>query len=256
MPADLSACMVTYHCGEEIDHAMRCLENADLEVAVWLCDNSPEDITAERVQWKFPGVNVLPQQENLGFCRANNAVLPFLQSRYHLLMHPDVNFDPSLLSRMTAYMDAHPSICVLIPRVLSEDGEEQFCPKKQLTLRALLGCMLYRLGNPFRRWRNDYTLASLDVRVPVPVECANGCFLLVRTSVFRRLEGFDPRFFQFMGDDDFCRRIRSSGLGSIVFHPGFHVTHLRLRGSVPTFNSRMRQIRAVLRYFRKWGISW
>ena len=134
MPAMLSACIVLYRCGDEVLHALHCIQNADLEVAVYLVDNSPEEITAERLKWTFPGVTVLPQKKNVGFGRANNAVLPYLQSKYHLMLNPDVSFDPSLLKKMITYMEAHPNIAILTPRVLNEDGSEQFLPKKRISV--------------------------------------------------------------------------------------------------------------------------
>ena len=136
MASILSACIVLYHCGDELTHALRCIQNADLEVDVFLADNTPEEMTAEKMQWLFPGVTVLPQKGNIGFGRANNAVLPLLHSRYHLIMNPDVTFDPSLLSRMVSYMEAHPGIAILTPRVMNEDGTEQFLPKTSAAFSA------------------------------------------------------------------------------------------------------------------------
>ena len=82
----LSACLVMYHCGDETDLTLRCIQNADLEVSVFLSDNSPEELTAERLKWAFPGVVVLSHEKNIGLSRAHNAVLPHLQSKYHLLL--------------------------------------------------------------------------------------------------------------------------------------------------------------------------
>ena len=100
MSSILSACLVLYHCGDELTHALRCIQNADIEVDVYLVDNSPEEPTAEKMQWLFPGITVLPQKGNIGFGRANNAVLPLLHSKYHLIMNPDVTFDPGLLGSL------------------------------------------------------------------------------------------------------------------------------------------------------------
>ena len=50
MPAILSACLVLYHSGDEAFQALQCIQNADLEVAVYLSDNSPEEMTAERLK--------------------------------------------------------------------------------------------------------------------------------------------------------------------------------------------------------------
>ncbi len=256
MPSLLSACIVLYHCGDEVVQALTCLRQSDLEVAVYLCDNSPEDVTGDHLQWNFPGVTLLPQPGNIGFGRANNAVLPYLKSKYHLLMNPDITFDPNLLSRMIAYMESHPNIAILTPRVLNTDGTEQFLPKKQITVHYLLGGLFENWGGVFRRWREEYTLADLDVRMPMPVEFATGCFLLIKTSVFRQLGGFDPRFFLYQEDSDLSRRVLDQRLGSIVYHPDMVVTHRWARENTRTFKGRMRQIRSVMKYFWKWGITW
>ena len=256
LPPILSACIVLYHCGEEIDHVLHCIQNADLEVTVFLSDNSPEEMTAERLRWAFPGIIVLPQEKNIGFGRANNAVLPLLKSKYHLMLNPDVSFEPSLLRRMVTYMEEHPNIAVLTPRVLNEDGSEQFLPKKSVSVHYLLGGLLEGFGGVFRRWRQDFTMANVEVQMPMPVEFATGCFLLIRTSVFQRLNGFDPRFFLYQEDSDLSRRILEEHLGSIVYHPDMCITHRWARENTRTFQGRMRQIRSVCKYFLKWGISW
>ena len=256
MSSILSACLVLYHCGDELAQALRCIQNADVEVDVYLADNTPADPTADKMQWLFPGVIVLPQKGNVGFGRANNAVLPRLQSRYHLIMNPDVTFAPDLLGRMISYMETHPNIAVLTPRVLNEDGSEQFLPKKRISVHYLLGGLLESLGGPFRRWRNEFTLADMDVQRPVPVEFATGCFLMIRTEVFRKLNGFDPRFFLYQEDSDLSMRILEENLGSIIYHPDMKVTHRWARENTRTFRGRMRQIRSVCKYFLKWGVTW
>ena len=257
MPAALSACIVLYHCGEEVVEALRCLENSNVEVAVYLCDNSPEEPTADQLAWTFPGVRVLPQEGNVGFGKANNAVLKqdMLQSRYHLIMNPDVTFEPTLLARMLQYMDAHPNIAILTPRVLNEDGTEQFLPKKRISVHYLLGGLLEEHGRLFRHWREEFTLADMEIRSPIPVEFATGCFLLIRTEVFRALGGFDERFFLYQEDSDLSRRVLEQRMGSIVYHPGMCITHKWARENTRTMKGRMRQIHSACKYFIKWGIT-
>lgn len=255
MSAILSACLVLYHCGDELMHALHCIQNADIEVDVFLCDNSPEDMTAERAQWMFPGVTILPQKGNIGFGRANNAVLPHLRSKYHLIMNPDVTFDPDLLGRMVSYMENHPGIAILTPRVLNEDGTEQYLPKKRIAVHYLLSGLLEQFGGIFRRWRDEFTMADMEVRHPVPVEFATGCFLLIRTDVFLHLKGFDPRFFLYQEDSDLSRRVLEEKLGSIVYHPDMCVTHRWARENTRTFRGRMRQTRSIFKYFMKWGVT-
>ena len=256
MSSVLSACLVLYHSGDDAVHALECLDSATLPVDVFLSDNSPDEPLAEQLRWHFPGVTVLPQPKNVGFGRANNAVLPYLQSRYHLMLNPDITFDPGLLERMVAYMDSHPAIAILTPKVLNEDGTEQFLPKKCISVHYLLSGLLENKGGLFRRWRENFTLADQDIRTPVPVEFATGCFLLIRTDIFRRLNGFAPRFFLYQEDSDLSRRVIEEKLGSIVYHPDMCVVHRWARENTRTFRGRMRQIRSICKYFWKWGITW
>ena len=51
MASILSACLVLYHCGDELTHALRCIQNADVDVDVFLADNTPDDPTAEKAEW-------------------------------------------------------------------------------------------------------------------------------------------------------------------------------------------------------------
>ena len=58
MASILSACIVLYHCGDELTHALRCIQNADLEVDVFLADNTPQDLTAEKLFLAGPVTSV------------------------------------------------------------------------------------------------------------------------------------------------------------------------------------------------------
>jgi GT2 family glycosyltransferase len=256
VPPILSASLAINHCGDEVDLTLRCIQNADLEVTVFICDISPDELTSERLKWSFPGVIVLPQGKNTGVSLAHNAVLPHLQSKYHLFLDPGVSFHPSLLRTMVSYMEAHPNIAVLSPRFFRENGQELFFPRRQISLRYMLGTALAGFGGCFRHWNMEYTFADNDVEMPAPVDSAPVTFLLVRTGVFSSLNGFDPAFTSTQEDADLCRRIQEQRLGSVVFHPDMAV-YCRLP-DVEHFSrtARTHRLRTVLRYFMKWGITW
>lgn len=251
----VSACMVIYHSGDAAKTALQCIEDSQIPVQVFISDNSPDDPLADQLKWKYPGITVLISNKNSGYGQGNNAVLPYLNSTYHLILNPDVVFAPALLTRMVEYMEAHPNIAVLTPRVLNPDGTEQFLPKKQISVHYLLSGLFEKIGNPFRKWREEFTMSDMDIRTPIPVEFATGCFMLIRTDVFRRLNGFDPRFFMYQEDSDLSRRILHEQLGSIVYHPHMVITHEWSRENTRTSTGRTRQIRSVIKYFRKWGVT-
>ena len=165
-----------------------------------------------------------------------------------------VTFPPELIGRMTAWMDAHPEAVILTPKVMNPDGTEQFLPKGEVTIRNLLGGRLERLGGCFRRWRRAYTLADVQVTEPREVQFATGCFLFIRTEAFRKLQGFDPRFFLYQEDTDLGRRARE--LGKIIYHPDMVITHAWARENTRTLKGNLLQIQSIFKYFHKWGWKW
>lgn len=250
----VSACIVLYHSPATVLDTVRCLQAAEEAVTLYVVDNAPDDLTAEKISRQSSGAVMLPQAKNLGFGRANNVVLPLLKSRYHLLINPDVTFDPTLIGRMTAYMDAHPDVVALTPRVVYPDGQEQPLPRRQPTLRYLFGGRLEKLGGPFRRLRRAYTMADEPMDAPTPVAFATGCFLMVRTKVFKRVKGFDERFFLYLEDADLSRRLTDHG--AIVYHPDFCVTHAWARESSRSLKGLWLHLVSSVKFFMKWGWTW
>ena len=246
----ISACMVLYHSGDQAVQAIRCLQESDVEVVTYVVDNSPREDTAKRLLWMCPGIEYIPMERNVGFGRANNQVLRRLDSDYHLLLNPDVTFPPDLLRRMVTYMEQNPGAAILTPRVFNPDGTEQFLPKKQPTVRYLLSGLLNRIGLG-RGLRAEYTMAYASPTVPVSVQFATGCFLLIRTAVFKRLNGFDERFFLYQEDSDLSRRAMQEG--EIIYHPEMVVTHAWARENTRSLKGIAHQIRSVFRFFGKWG---
>ena len=250
----LSACMVLYHSGDQPLKALACLDSADLEVDTYIVDNSPGDLTAQQIRWLYPGVIYRPMQENVGFGSANNAILRELSSDYHLMLNPDVRFEPDLLNRMIAYMDENPAVAILTPRVLNEDGTEQFLPKMQPSIHYLLGGFLEAVPGPFKKWRRTYTMADRPTSVPIQVQFATGCFMLIRTEIFKRLNGFDERFFLYQEDSDLSRRALEEG--HIIYHPDMVITHSWQRDNQRSLKGVLRQAASVCKFFAKWGVSW
>ena len=250
----VSACIVLYRSGEAALDAARCVASSTIPVELHVVDNSPEEPIADEICQIVPETIVHRPPRNLGYGGGNNVAIRVLRSRYHLIMNPDVVFAPDLIERMVAFMDAHPDIAILTPRVYGEDGEEQFLPRLQPTVRYLLGGVLEGRSALARRWRDEYTLRGQTIEEPMSVQFATGCFMLARTKLLYRLEGFDERFFLYHEDSDLSRR--ALRLGQIVYHPDMCVTHLWKRSSHTDRRARGEHIRSTLRFFRKWGWRW
>ena len=246
----LSACIVLYHSGIRVLHAVQCFQESDIELELHVVDNSPGGTLGEHLQWQCPGVQYYPQRKDLGYAGGCNLVIPNLRSQYHLVCHPDVTFDDKLLSNMVAYMEHNKDCVILTPKVVDADGNEVHVPRRAPTLKYLLGSRLSKLPGPFKAWQAEYTLADADIKSPTSVEVADGCFMLIRTGILRQLEGFDPKFFLTHADSDLSRRALE--MGAIVYHPEMVVTHAKAEKS-RNWPEMLRRLGGALRYLNKWG---
>ena len=250
----VSACIVLYHTPSSVTETVKCIVNSDERIQLYVVDNSAELTVQRLIENVDPSAIFFPQQRNIGFGRANNVPLQHLKSTYHLIVNPDITFEHDLVSRMVDFMDAHPDVVILSPRVFFPDGTEQHLPHRRPTVRYLLGGMLEKYGKPFTTWRDEYTLKNENITVPIDVEFATGCFMLIRTHTFYQMKGFDPRYFMYQEDSDIT--LKALKYGHVVYHPDMHVTHAWNRADAHSLKLRLVHIRSTLQFFWKWGLKW
>jgi hypothetical protein len=241
-PASFSATVVTFHPDAALfARAMDSLAAAIAQAGksdvisharVFIVDNgdasSAKTARDAAVPLDVPGVSVevAGGHGNVGYGRANNLVLPKLDSEFHLVMNPDVELDRDALAAAIRAMQADPSIGLVAPEVCGVSGERQYLCKRYpsvwvLFLRGFAPSMLRRaFSDSLERYEMRDVLGSQPYS---PVPLASGCFMVVRTALFRRLGGFDPRFFMYFEDYDLSLRIGREA--KVAFVPAARIVH-------------------------------
>lgn len=178
--------------------ALRCLQASTIPVDIHIVDNASQDSMLRTLRALEPKASYYALERNIGYGSANNVAMEHIRSDYHLIMNPDITFEPNLLERMVAFMDSHPDVGVLTPHLFFPDGTEQFVPRMEPSIRRLLGGRIGRFFPGAQAWRDEYTLQHEDTSAPLKVGIATGCFMLIRTHLLFRLKGFDERFFLYL----------------------------------------------------------
>jgi GT2 family glycosyltransferase len=204
--------MVTYN-------GMRWLPETMLQippaVKVVVVDNASGDETVTFLTKNFPAVTVLPQAENLGFGRANNiGIAHAMQSgaRWFFLLNQDAYLEPGCLGILQETARRHPEYGVLSPLHFSGEGSllDRFfsgyiAPDRNLAMTS--DAFRGRLGDVYE------------------FPFVNAAAWLLSADA-RRIGGFDPIFFHYGEDDNFCQRIRYHGL-KVGVVPAAKVRHDR-----------------------------
>lgn len=96
--ADVTVIVVNYNTASLLDRFFASLEaaRANLNVQIVFVDNASRDDSVRLVREKYPDVEVLENDVNVGFGRANNQALPFVKGRYVLLLNTDAFVAPEV----------------------------------------------------------------------------------------------------------------------------------------------------------------
>jgi GT2 family glycosyltransferase len=235
--------IVTYRCDAVLlERALRSLARApararddDLlrgDLALHIVDNGPAEsrpaLEAALCAWDVAQgpLTLHSGHGNVGYGRGNNRVLESLDSDVHLVMNPDVELDEGALGAALASLAKHPSVGLVAPAVSGDDGACQFLCKRYPSVWVLF---LRGFAPAAMRRRFEHTIAHYEMRDVIGesfvdrVPLASGCFMLVRTALFTRLGGFDPRFFMYFEDYDLSMRVGREA--AIAYVPQARIVH-------------------------------
>ena len=199
---------------------------------VIVADNGSTDDSLEVLGRRFPEVEVIRFPENHGFAEGYNLAIDQTRYKYTVLLNSDVAVEDDWLSPLYRFMEEHPEVGAVQPKLLSYREPEMF------EYAGAAGGFLDCHGYPYCRGRIFSTvekdLGQYDE--PIPVFWATGAALMVDTELYRQVGGLDKRFFAHMEEIDLCWRIHLAGR-QIWAVPSARVFHLG-GGSLPASNPR------------------
>src|SRR5215470_2620508 len=111
VPPDLTTIVVNWNTVDLLDDCLRSVHDAtpaELLNQVVVVDNGSEDGSVEHLRRAWPRVGVIANDENLGFCRANNQALRATASPYVLLLNTDARLHPGGVRALLGYLVCDP----------------------------------------------------------------------------------------------------------------------------------------------------
>ena len=202
----------------------------DVDCEVVVADNGSTDNSLAFLRTQ--SVRVIQLDKNYGFAEGYNRAIQQVEADYVVLLNSDVEVSPDWLHTLYIYMDAHPEVAAVQPKVLSWQSKEDYFAGKTQFVRfehaGAAGGMMDMLGYPYCRGRflshveeDHHQYDSI-----VPIFWATGACLMIRTTVYRETGGLDAFFFAHQEEIDLCWRLQCRGYKlmcvpqSVVYHLG------------------------------------
>lgn len=192
------------------------------QAEVIIADNASSDDSVDFLNKNFPATRIIHLPVNLGFAGGYNEALKQVDTDYFMLLNSDVEVTEGWLIPMIEFLDQHPDSAACQPKILSYHDRHLF------EHAGAAGGYIDFLGYPFCRGRvfNSLEEDKGQYNSNSSIFWATGACMLIRSEVFKKLNGFDERFFAHMEEIDLCWRIHRSGYkiycipSSTVYHVG------------------------------------
>lgn len=239
--ADINVVIVNYLVKDDIVQALESLfldiKDCPYTVQVTVVDNSSnQDGLKQAVEESYPQVKYIDRGENLGFGRGNNVGFQSTEARYYFALNGDTLFQPGkkTIESVVRFMDSHPKIGCIGPKLLNTDGSLQYsCYRFDITSILIKPFKQVNFDKKYK-WVKKHTdhllMMDFDHQTSRPVDWVLGAALVVRKEVVDTIGWFDEKFFMYMEDCDWCRRMWEKGL-SVYYVPEISIIHRHARQS-------------------------
>jgi|HubBroStandDraft_6_1064221.scaffolds.fasta_scaffold01361_4 GT2 family glycosyltransferase len=221
---------------------------------VIVSDNGSTDGSIKFIRQHYPTVRILENGTNLGFSKGNNRGIQASEGEYVLILNPDTIIHGGTLDKWIQFADRHPEAGAFGCRILNPDGSLQYPARPfptiwrywlaALHLRHLAYLSRVFVSDAYTGWKGD-TERTIDQQ--------QGCCILFRADLLRRLGGFDEQFNYHFEETDLCYRVWQAGY-SVLYTPEVSITHLGGQSSAVRFPMwfQLESYRNRYRYFYKY----
>jgi len=187
-------------------------------------------------------VAVIDNATPKGFSANHNAAFVYCQNDCYCVLNPDIRFLSNPFPILLQVLESE-KCGVVAPAVIGAEGEVEdsirYFPAPSSLMAKLIG-----LGD------GSYRFALGDA--PFVADWVGGMFMLFRSDLFSRLNGFDEGYFLYYEDVDICARAWKSG-SKVVACPAASVIHDASRASHRHWRHLYWHLGSMVRYFRKHG---
>lgn len=211
--------VITYNGREWIEKCLTSLtrqKNGQLHI---ICiDNGSTDDTVAFTRSNFPAVEIIQTNENLGFGQANNIGFKKAvdeHADYVFLLNQDAWIEPGTIEKLINIQQENPRYGLISPVHLNARGE-----KFDLYFQKYMD----ETGvDDFAK----YSILARTCKEPLlNTAFVNAAAWLLSIECIKKTGGFDPIFFHYGEDKNYCQRVMYHGF-SIGIHTGSFIYHDR-----------------------------
>jgi GT2 family glycosyltransferase len=191
--------VVTFNGMKWIEECINSVLNSSIPLMIVVIDNYSTDGTIEFIKANFPNVILLQQNNNLGFGKANNIGISYALKQnadFVFLLNQDAFVDENTIEELVKISLKKPEYGILSPIQLDYSG-------------GLLESYFFRFmaDDKSKTFYSDFVLKN-KVKGIYEIDFIQAATWLLPISTIKKMGGFDPLFYHYGEDNNYCQRAR------------------------------------------------
>lgn len=210
---DLSIVIVNWNVKDLLQNCLVSIfeHTANVKFEVIVVDNASPDqseVTA-MMHSQFPQVKYIPNNNNLGFAKANNQAIILAQGEFVLLMNPDTELRENSLLRVVQHLRENEEIGICGCKILNTDHTIQPSVRSFPSLGSQIIIML-KLHHFFPNMKilRNYYKKDFDYNQPQEVDQVRGAFFMMRKQMIEKVGLLDDKYWIWFEEVDYCQRAK------------------------------------------------
>ena len=224
---NLSVIILTYK--TELDILEKCLSSIDSNIKILLIENSDKFINENQIKNNYKNVSIFCTGSNLGYGGGNNFGLNKVDTKYALILNPDIICDKEYFNNLKKYLNSEVNFDIIGSQYLDN---ENYAPA---------GFFDNKLKLKDAKYDSELSLYKIDWVV--------GCSMLINLEKFNNKSIFDENFFLFFEEFDLCKSLNRENK-KVFSSSKLIVNHLGYKSSTVINNEE------GLLKLRNWHYMW
>lgn len=211
----LSIIIVNYNTNDLTKACVASIKNSQTKSSyeIIIVDNASNPAPKQSSDYQL-----IKNNENLGFSKANNIGLKASRGEYKLLLNSDTEVEKGAIDELINFAESNPDAGVVGPKLLNKDGTLQAsCFNFPTVFRAIRQYWFGEKGL-LDKFFPKGNLAQV-------VDSVVGAAMLITPRAIKKVGFLDEKYFMYFEDIDYCKKIKAAGL-KVYYLPSSGVTHL------------------------------
>lgn len=208
----LSVVILNYNVRYFLEACIRSVEAAvaGMNAEIIVVDNNSPDDSCDMMRNTFPNIQLIANNENVGFAKANNQAVKVAKGEYICILNPDTIVAEDTFTQLLKFAESTENVgsigCKLI------DGSGAFLPESKRNIPTPMVSVKKIIGSKTSGYYsnlNENEVGKVDILV--------GAFMFMKKCVYDQVGGFDEDYFMYGEDIDLSYKIKKAGFQNYYY---------------------------------------